>query len=164
MDLLAGRLPVVPSDARSACAISGDDAPHQRPRAGIALTASVLTTALGAHSAAPPSQEQAPVFRAGADVVSVEASVRRDRRAVIGLKSADFELLDNGVAQEITEVSYEKLPIDVTVLLDTSASVTGAALDQLRDALRQLRTRPRCQRSPAADDLQHEGAAPDRFR
>lgn len=108
--------------------------------AGMTLAVSLLTTALGATQAAPPSQEQAPVFRAGADVVSVEASVRRDRRAVTGLKSADFELLDNGVAQEITEISYEKLPIDVTLLLDTSASVTGAALDQLRNALRQLRS------------------------
>jgi VWFA-related protein len=79
------------------------------------------------------------VFRAGADVVSVEASVRRDRRAVTGLKAADFELLDNGVPQQISDVSYEKLPIDVTVLLDTSASVTGAALDRLRSALSQLR-------------------------
>ena len=84
--------------------------------------------------------DPAPVFRAGADVVSVEASVRRDRRPVIGLKAADFELLDNGVPQEITDVNYEKLPIDVTVLLDVSASVTGSALDELRRALEQLRT------------------------
>ena len=86
------------------------------------------------------AQDPVPVFRAGADVVRVEASVRRDRRPVIGLKAADFEVLDNGVRQEITEISYEKLPIDVTVLLDVSASVTGSALDELRRALKQLRT------------------------
>ena len=56
------------------------------------------------------------------------------------MTAADFELLDNGVAQAITDVTYEKLPIDVTVLLDVSASVTGSALDELRRALRQLRT------------------------
>jgi VWFA-related protein len=88
----------------------------------------------------PAPQPPASVFRTGADVVSVEASVRRDRRPVVGLKAADFELLDNGVAQEITDVSYEKLPIDVTVLLDVSASVTGSALDELRRALRQLKS------------------------
>ena len=94
-----------------------------------------------AHSLRSP-QPPAPasVFRAGADVVSVEASVRRDRRAVIGLTAADFEILDNGVPQQITDVSYEKLPIDVTVLLDVSASVTGSALDDLRRALKQLRS------------------------
>ncbi len=86
------------------------------------------------------AQDPVPVFRAGADVVSVDASVRRDRRAVTGLKAADFELLDNGVAQDITDVAYEKLPIDVSVLLDVSASVTGPVLDDLRRALKQLRT------------------------
>ncbi len=54
------------------------------------------------------------MFRAGTDVVSVEVSVRRDRRAIVGLKAADFELLDNGVRQDISGVSYEQLPIDVT--------------------------------------------------
>ena len=97
---------------------------------------------------APPSSVRrrrrhsrpAPIFRAGADAVTVDASVQRDRRPVIGLKAADFELLDNGVPQQITEVAYEKLPIDVTLLLDVSASVTGDVLDELRRALRQVRT------------------------
>ena len=43
------------------------------------------------------------------------------------------------MAQEITDVAYEKLPIDVTVLLDVSASVTGPVLDELGRALRQVR-------------------------
>jgi VWFA-related protein len=112
---------------------------RQQILAAAALAASVLTAPIGAAETPALPQQQAPVFRAGADVVSVEASVRRNRRAVTGLKAADFELLDNGVPQVITDVSYERLPIDVTVLLDTSASVTGAALDRLRLALRQLR-------------------------
>jgi VWFA-related protein len=91
-------------------------------------------------SSVTPPQDPAPVFRASADIVSVEASVRRERRPVMGLTAADFELLDNGVAQQITDISYEKLPIDVTVVLDVSASVTGSVLDELRRALHQLRT------------------------
>jgi Ca-activated chloride channel family protein len=88
----------------------------------------------------PAQQDPAPVFRAGADAVTVDASVQQDRRPVSGLKAADFELLDNGVPQEITDVAYEKLPIDVTMLLDVSASVTGPVLDELRRALRQVRS------------------------
>jgi VWFA-related protein len=91
-------------------------------------------------TAAAAQEPPAAVFRAGADAVSVEASVRRDRRVVTGLKAEDFELLDNGVAQQISDISYEKLPIDVTVLLDVSASVSGYVLDELRRALKQLRT------------------------
>jgi VWFA-related protein len=94
-----------------------------------------------AQSATPsPQQEPAATFRAGADAVSVEASVRREKRPVTGLKIGDFELLDNGVPQEISDLSYERLPIDVTVVLDVSASVTGPVLDQLRQSVRQLKS------------------------
>jgi len=84
-------------------------------------------------------QEPRPTFRTGADIVAVEASVVRDKRPVTGLKAGDFDLLDNGVPQQISDLSYERLPIDVTVVLDVSASVTGAVLDQLRQAVRQLK-------------------------
>ena len=56
-----------------------------------------------------------------------------------GLKIGDFQLLDNGVPQQISDLNYERLPIDVTVLLDVSASVTGPVLDQLRQSVRQLK-------------------------
>jgi VWFA-related protein len=101
----------------------------------LAAAAPAATRATGAQAA----PQQTPVFRAAADVVTVDVSVQRDRRAVAGLTAADFELLDNGVAQEISGVSYEKLPIDVTMLLDVSASVTGDVLEELRRALRQVR-------------------------
>jgi Ca-activated chloride channel family protein len=84
-------------------------------------------------------QEPKATFRTGADVVAVEASVQRDKRPVTGLKTSDFELLDNGVPQQISDLSYERLPIDVTVVLDVSASVTGEVLDQLRQSVRQLK-------------------------
>jgi VWFA-related protein len=100
----------------------------------------LMVEAVLAQSSVPLAQDPPPVFRASADVVSVEASVRRDRRPVMGLGAADFEILDNGVPQQITDITYEKLPIDVTVLLDISASVSGTVLDDLRRALRQLRT------------------------
>jgi VWFA-related protein len=86
-----------------------------------------------------PQQAPPATFRTGADVVAVEASVRRDKRPVTGLKTSDFELRDNGVEQQISDLSYERLPIDVTVVLDVSASVTGTVLDQLRQSVRQLK-------------------------
>ena len=107
---------------------------------GSAATLVVALMAASLAGQAPQSgNEQVPVFRASADVVSVDAAVQRDRRPLVGLKPADFELLDNGVSQEISDVSYERLPIDVTLLLDVSASVTGSTLDELGRALRQVR-------------------------
>ena len=83
-------------------------------------------------------QDPSLTFRASADSVGLDVSVRRGGRPVTGLTAADFIVVDNGVPQVVTDVSYEKLPIDVTVALDVSASVTGPILDQLRMAVRQL--------------------------
>ena len=104
------------------------------------LLATTVVMASPSGQTPAPAQQPATVFRTGADVVTVDASVQRERRPVTGLTAADFELLDNGVPQEVTEVTYEKLPIDVTLVLDVSASVTGSVLDELRRALRQVRT------------------------
>src|SRR4051812_21049815 len=83
-------------------------------------------------------QQPLPTFRARADAIAVDASVRRNNRPVTGLTAADFEIVDNGVHQTVTAVSYEQLPIDVTVALDVSASVTGSVLAQLRRSVEQL--------------------------
>jgi len=106
-------------------------------RAGVAILAAsaLMATSLLGQTA----QQQSPVFRASADVVTVDAAVQRDRRPVTGLKPADFELLDNGVPQEISDVAYERLPIDVALVLDVSASVSGSVLEELGRALRQVR-------------------------
>jgi Ca-activated chloride channel family protein len=106
-------------------------------RAGVAILAAsaLMATSLLGQTA----QQQSPVFRASADVVTVDAAVQRDRRPVTGLKPADFELLDDGEPQEISDVAYERLPIDVTLVLDVSASVSGSVLEELGRALRQVR-------------------------
>lgn len=91
----------------------------------------------GVTGAAP---QDAPTFRAGTDLVSVGVSVRERGRAVSGLVAKDFTVRDNGVPQTVLDVSYEKLPIDVTVALDVSQSVTGVILDQMRRAVGQLKS------------------------
>lgn len=107
-----------------------------RPMLVVGLAATILAAI---PAGAVPQQQPAATFRAGVDAVAVEVSVRRDNRPVTGLKIGDFQLLDNGVAQQISDLHYERLPIDVTVLLDVSASVTGVVLDQLRQSVRQLK-------------------------
>jgi VWFA-related protein len=97
-----------------------------------------IACAIAVASGTPPGSAQQAQFRAATDAVTVAVSVRDGRRAVTGLEAADFEVLDNGVAQKITDVSYERLPIDVTIALDTSLSVTGQTLAQLRRGVRQL--------------------------
>lgn len=85
------------------------------------------------------AQTPPPVFRAQGSAVSVDVGVRdKSRRAIDDLTAADFVVMDNGVAQKVDEVSFAKRPIDVTVALDVSGSVSGAMLDVLRRGISDL--------------------------
>ena len=111
-----------------------------RKRGYFAFALALATVTLCASPIAQvQQQEPSPTFRTSADVVRIDAAVRRDKRPVTGLTADDFEVLDNGVPQQVSDLSYERLPIDVTIVLDVSASVTGAVLDQLRLAIHQLK-------------------------
>jgi VWFA-related protein len=101
--------------------------------AGIALPASRVTTK------AQEAQAPQATFRGSTDAVTVEVAVRRQNRPLRGLRREDFEIRDNGVLQTVTDFSFEALPIDITVALDVSESVTGRVLDQLRRAVQELR-------------------------
>jgi VWFA-related protein len=108
-------------------------------RLATAAVAALVAGAMSVDGAAPATpQEPAQTFRAATDAVRVDVSVRDGRRAVAGLTTAEFEVFDNGVRQVVTDVTYARVPIDVTVVLDVSASVTGRLLDQLRRAVLQL--------------------------
>jgi Ca-activated chloride channel family protein len=76
------------------------------------------------------------VFSSKVEAVRVDVLVTdRDKGgAVVGLKPSDFEVLDNGVPQQVDLVSFEQIPLNVVLALDMSESVSGNRLDQLRDA------------------------------
>ena len=84
--------------------------------------------------------QQAPTFRARTDTVVVAVSVTQGAKPVTGLTAADFEILDKGVKQDIQDVSFGTLPIDLTLAIDMSDSVRGALQQELDLANRQLRT------------------------
>ena len=115
----------------------------------VALAAAGVGGVLGAdgirgQGVSPPQQtlqapQTPPVFRAQTNAVSVDVGVRdKTRRPIADLTASDFVVEDNGVRQSIDEVSYAKRPIDVTVGLDVSGSVTGAALERLRQGVAEL--------------------------
>ncbi|HEX5214018.1 MAG TPA: VWA domain-containing protein [Vicinamibacterales bacterium] len=78
---------------------------------------------------------QQPVYRSEAAGVPVTVSVRSAGKAVTGLTAQDFTITDNGIAQKVSSVSVESLPIDVTLLLDVSGSVSGARLERLKSSV-----------------------------
>lgn len=100
--------------------------------------ASVLLACLVLGPPMMAGQTQSPTFRAAAAGVLVEVSVQSGNRPATNLQVSDFEVFDRGVLQTIVDMTYGKLPIDVTVALDVSFSVSGTMLDRLRRAVGQL--------------------------
>lgn len=66
-----------------------------------------------------------PVFRAESSGVTVDVSVKRGNRPVVGLTADDFVVIDNGVPQKVEQVSFDVMPIDLTLVLDRSGSTAN---------------------------------------
>lgn len=78
--------------------------------------------------------QQSPAFTSKIEAVRVDVLVTDNGQAIRGLGPADFELLDNGVPQQVELVSFDQIPLNVILALDMSDSVAGDRLDQLRGA------------------------------
>lgn len=74
-----------------------------------------------------------PVFRAGSELVALNVAVQDGARYVGDLKPADFAVCEAGVTQNVRFFESTAVPIDLIVLLDTSASMTDK-IDQVRSA------------------------------
>lgn len=82
-------------------------------------------------------QQNPPVrFRSLTDAVRVDVRAREGSRPIAGLTAADFELRDSGVVQEIQALAANDLPLTLLLALDTSDSVEGERLAQLKKAAR----------------------------
>lgn len=97
----------------------------------LAASAWVVSLSAIARLIAEPQQ---PTFRASVEVVAVDVHVTRSGTPVTGLTKDDFALTDNGIVQQITNVMYENVPIEAYLVLDTSGSLAGEGLEQLKRA------------------------------
>ncbi len=95
----------------------------------LAVVAAVLASASSMRAAA-----QQPSFSTRVESVRVDVLVLDNGRPLRGLGPADFEVLDNGVLQQVDLVSFEQIPLNVVLSLDMSDSVAGERLDELRAA------------------------------
>jgi Ca-activated chloride channel homolog len=76
----------------------------------------------------------AQTFTSRIEAVRVDVLVTENGRPVSGLTPADFEVLDEGVSQQVTLASFEKIPLNVVLALDMSASLQGLRLGHLQAA------------------------------
>jgi VWFA-related protein len=85
-----------------------------------ALLALVMTALLAPAPAAAPQDPQRPTFRAGTNLVRVDAYPSRDGRILEGLTAGDFEVLEDGVPQKIESFQFIQY-------------ARGAAVEERRD-------------------------------
>jgi len=94
------------------------------------ITTVALTGAIHAQSpdqGQPPQQGQQPqqgtIFRSGASLVALNVSVSDGKRLVPGLAQSDFSVYEDGVLQRVQFFESHEVPIDLILLIDTSASM-----------------------------------------
>ncbi|MDH4063806.1 MAG: VWA domain-containing protein [Acidobacteriota bacterium] len=79
---------------------------------------------LVAVASAASAQEPAQVFRAGVAVVSLNVTVADSQgRFVTGLDQSEFSILEDGIRQDFLFFSKTILPIALSLIIDTSASM-----------------------------------------
>lgn len=77
-------------------------------------------------------------FAARASAVVLDVSVTADGKSVGGLTRDDFVVLDNGVPQEILDLSQDRLPVDVSITADISGSMRATDRQIMNQAIEQV--------------------------
>jgi len=97
----------------------------KRGRLIIGVTAVMLASSLETRAIGTQPQ-QTPSFKAGVDLVRIAAVVRdRKGRFVQDLKSGDFEIVDDGRSQPISDLQADITAVSIAVLFDVSGSMEG---------------------------------------
>jgi Ca-activated chloride channel homolog len=96
-------------------------------------------------------------FRSGIELVGLNVTVTDVKdRYIAGLGSSDFEVLEDGVTQDLAFFAASELPLDLALLIDTSASMS-LKLDTVQSAaigfIRTLRPGDRAAVMPFANGL-----------
>ena len=66
--------------------------------------------------------QEAPLFRSDAEFVGVDVQVLSANKPATGLRLDDFIVEDNGQKQPVRSFATESQPLDIVLLIDTSAS------------------------------------------
>ena len=88
------------------------------------LTSLLLTASAHAQGTQPGSAPQT-TFRGGIDVVALNVVVTDGQQQLVrGLEAGNFAVFEDGVRQEVSFFAAASVPLDLAILLDTSASMT----------------------------------------
>ncbi len=103
-------------------------------RACLRLLAAVLLFAFAGHRTANAQDQGAGKIRVNVNLVLVDATVKSKGGQIMStLKKEDFEVREDGVAQNVEVFSRDDLPVNVALVLDLSDSIEPFLMP-LRDA------------------------------
>lgn len=72
----------------------------------------------------PPTKQESQVFKAGVDIVSLNVTaVDGQSHYITDLDQSEFNVFEDGAKQELTFFEHGNLPIALSLLIDTSASM-----------------------------------------
>jgi Ca-activated chloride channel family protein len=100
---------------------------------GSLLVAIAVVVPLAAQDPAPSQPPQGTIFRSGASLVALNVTVSDGKRLVPGLEQTDFSVYEDGVLQHVQFFESHEVPIDLILLIDTSASM-AEKMDTVHDA------------------------------
>jgi Ca-activated chloride channel family protein len=110
-----------------ACVLAATNAGAQAQTATTetAITATTATST-AALAATQPAASQPATFRTNVDIVALNVVVTdADQKYVSGLRPSDFAVFEDGIQQDVSFFGATNVPLDLAILLDTSASMTG---------------------------------------
>ena len=95
-----------------------------------------LALAAGAVVTAAAQNQEGFTFRSGVELINVTTTVTDDSgRFVSGLQKEDFTVFEDGVRQEVTQFSNERVPVSLGIVLDASGSMTPDKMSSARSAI-----------------------------
>jgi Ca-activated chloride channel family protein len=95
-----------------------------------------LALAAGAVVTAAAQNQEGFTFRSGVELINVTTTVTDDSgRFVSGLQKEDFTVFEDGVRQEVTQFSNERVPVSLGIVLDASGSMTPDKMSSARAAI-----------------------------
>jgi Ca-activated chloride channel homolog len=103
------------------------------------LAAGTVAALFGAADAR--TADGTPTFSSGVEMVNLTVTVTDGRNALVsGLSQADFQIVEDGVPQQLAVFSRERLPLSLAILMDTSSSMEGRMPTAQAAALRLVRS------------------------
>ena len=128
---------------RTSCLVAGFllITTHAYAQALITPPADIVVPAAATTATAAADVPSSPVFRAGVDVVALSVVVTDGRQQLVsGLTAGDFSVYEDGVQQDVSFFAAAMVPLDLALLLDTSASMRDKMETMQEAALGFLRT------------------------